>query len=190
MQGRVIIALRQVPIIIFVSLFNWHRIRVNQDPALLPIKENVMKQFLKLRIVWILPLVVVLAACSGIPLKDREMALRNRYHEYAGPPVKSYSHFGAYDGWAPIGQYELVVWTTINDAYLITVDPPCDDLMFANRISITQTADTVDQKFDFVKVGYSKCMIKSIQPVDYLKMKKAMRQESGEAKAAGQEKKK
>ncbi len=148
-----------------------------------------LKRISNLRMAWLLPAAALLTACSGIPLKDRENAQRDRYHQYAGAPVDSFTYLGSYDGWTSIAEHELVVWTNINDAYLITVQPPCENLLFANRIGLTQTAHTVYQKFDFVKVGHWRCMIKSIQPVNYLQMKKDMRQKSADAKAAAQEQK-
>ena len=80
-----------------------------------------------------------------------------------------------------ISKYEVVVWTTINDAYLITVQPPCESLRFANSIGLTNTGNRVTQKFDFVLSDHDKCWIKSIQPVDYLQMKRDRRQKSAEA---------
>jgi len=144
-----------------------------------------LKRLASMRAAWlVLPALAVLAACSSIPLRERETARRDLFHKYAGPPIDGFTYLGRYDGWASIGRYELVVWTTINDAYLITVSPPCEDLQFANRIGLTQTAHQVTQRFDFVKVGHWKCMIKTIQPVNYLAMKKEMRQKSADARAA------
>ncbi len=151
-------------------------------------KEHVMKQFTQLRTVWLLSAVILLAACSGIPLKERQTELRDRYHQYAGDPVDSITHLGSFDSWTPIGKHELVVWANINDAYLITVEPPCENILFTDHIGLTQTANRVSQRFDFVKVDHWNCRIKSIQPVDYLQMKKDMRRENAEPKAAAQEK--
>ncbi len=149
-----------------------------------------LKRVSKWKIAWLLPTVAVVTACSGIPLKDREAEQRDRYHQYAGPAVDSFTYLGSYNGWTAIDEHELVVWTTNNDAYLITVESPCENMLFANRIGLTQTSHTVYQKFDFVKVGRWKCMIKSIQPVNYLQMRKDMRQKSAEAKAAAPAEKK
>ena len=137
----------------------------------------------RLRVAWLAPLVAIIAACSGIPLKQRQDEERDRYHQYAGAPIPQFTYLGRYDGWTPIDRYELVVWTTINDAYLITVLPPCEDLLFTNHIGLTQTAHTVSQRFDFVKVHGMNCFIKSIQPIDYLKMKQDRRAQAEAAKA-------
>jgi len=128
----------------------------------------------------------LLSACSEIPLNTRETRQAALYQQYAGPPVDGFTYLGRYDSWTSVGQYQLVVWTTINDAYLITVRPPCINLPFAQHIGLTQTNHTVTQKFDFVLVGRDRCWIQSIQPVNYLQMKRDMRQKSADAKAADQ----
>ena len=108
---------------------------------------------LKFHGVGLLYATALLTACSGIPLKQRQDAQRARYEAYAGAPVERFTYLGRYDSWQPIGTNELVVWTTINQAYLIKVAPPCDNLEFVNRIGLTSTASTVSARFDFVKVG-------------------------------------
>jgi hypothetical protein len=145
------------------------------------------KRLAHLKAGWLLlPAVALLAACTGIPVNQRESKQAELYHQYAGPPVDSFTYLGRYDSWTSIGQNQLVVWTTINDAYLITVRPPCTDLPFAQHVGLTQTAHTVSQRFDFVLVGHDRCWIQSIQPVNYLQMKRDMRQKSADAKAAAE----
>jgi hypothetical protein len=140
---------------------------------------------LKIHGAWLLSATALLAACSGIPLKQRQDEQRARYEAYAGPPIEQFTYLGRYDSWQPIGTNELVVWTTINQAYLITVAPPCENLEFTNRIGLTQTANTVSARFDFVKVGHQwRCPIQQIRPVDYLRMRQDMRKETEAAKAA------
>ena len=129
-----------------------------------------------LRGAWLLAATSLLASCSGIPLKQREAAERNRFEAYAGKPVDHFTWLTRYDGWEPISPDQLVVWTDINQAYLITVFHPCTNLMFANRIGLTSTADTVYAHFDFVRAEGWKCMINTIQPVDYLRMQHDLRE--------------
>jgi hypothetical protein len=140
---------------------------------------------LKTHGIWLLSATALLTACSGIPLKQRQDEQRARYEAYAGPPIEQFTYLGRYDSWQPIGTNELVVWTTINQAYLITVAPPCENLEFTNRIGLTQTANTVSARFDFVKVGHQwRCPIQQIRPVDYLRMRQDRRKETEAAKAA------
>ena len=141
-------------------------------------------RFGRLKGAWLLSAAAVLTACSGIPLKDRQDAQRARYESYAGSPIDSFTWLGRFESWEPIGTNEVVVWTTINQAYLIKVAPPCDNLEFVNRIGLTSTASTVSARFDFVKVGHWRCPIREIRPVDYLRMKQDMRKETEATKQA------
>lgn len=118
-------------------------------------------------------LAVTVAACSSIPLKHRQDEQRAQYESHAGAPIDSFTWLGRYDSWQPIGTNELVVWTTVSQAYLIKVAPPCENLEFTDRIELTSTANTVSSRFDFVKVGGGRwrCPIQQIRPLDYLRMR-------------------
>lgn len=130
-----------------------------------------------IRAAWLLVGAALLASCSGIPLRQREAAERNRFEAYAGKPVDHFTWLTHYDGWEPISPDQLVVWTDINQAYLIKVAHPCTNLMFARRIGLTSTADTVYAHFDFVRAEGWRCMIQTIQPVDYLHMQHDLREQ-------------
>jgi len=128
-----------------------------------------------LRSAWLLVAAALLASCSGIPLKQREAAERNRFEAYAGKPVERFTWLTRYEGWEPISQDQLVVWTDINQAYLITVFHPCRNLLFVRHIGLTSAADTVYAHFDSVRAGGWRCIIDTIQPVDYLRMQHDLR---------------
>jgi len=123
-------------------------------------------------------------ACSGIPRRESDQETLDRYTKYAGPPVDHITYLGRYDNWQPVGQYQLVLWTGINDAYLITVASPCENLLFAQRIAITQTANTIYSKFDAIRVRHWRCQITEIRPIDYLKMRRDLREQHAQEKAA------
>ncbi len=91
------------------------------------------------------------------------------YTDYAGEPVKSFymSHF---DGWNAISKDQVVVYSGMNKAYLLTLTGYCPDLQFANTIAVTSTANTVD-RFEKVIVGRERCLIKEIRPLDVKQMK-------------------
>jgi hypothetical protein len=129
-----------------------------------------------LRGAWLLGGAALLAACSGIPLREREATNRARFEAYAGKPVDHLTWLTSYNGWEPISPDQLVVWTDINDAYLITVFRPCTNLMFARGIGLTSSASTVYAHFDAVKVEGWRCMINTIQPVDYRRMQRDLRE--------------
>ena len=138
--------------------------------------------FCFIRGAWLLAAAALLASCSGIPLKQREAAERARFEAYAGKPVDHFTWFTHYDGWEPISRNQLVVWTDINQAYLVTVFSPCTDLMFARRIGLTSTADTVYAHFDAVRAEGWRCIIDTIRPVDYRRMEHDLREQREAAK--------
>jgi hypothetical protein len=123
------------------------------------------------------------AGCSGIPRRQRDQEQLDRYLRYAGDPVDHITYLGHYDNWQSVSRYQVVLWTNINDAYLITVRPPCEDLQFAQRIGITQTASTISSRFDAVLVKHWRCQISEIRPIDYLRMKQDQRAEKAQEKA-------
>jgi hypothetical protein len=134
---------------------------------------------------------LITAACSGIPRRDRDQEALEQYLQYAGPPVDHITYLGRYDNWQSVGPYQIVFWTGINDAYLITVASPCENLRFAQRVGITQTANTIYARFDAVLVKHWRCQITEIRPINYLKMRQDLREQrarekAGKAAAQGQ----
>jgi hypothetical protein len=117
----------------------------------------------------------LLAACSGIPKREDDRETLQRFMQYADLPVERFTRLGGITGWRPLDRDHLVVWTNINDAYLLTVSRPCDDLRFANTIGVTSTGSTVTT-FDKVLAGKDRCLITEIRPVDYKRMKQDMRE--------------
>ena len=109
----------------------------------------------------------LLAGCAATLAKLNAPKLD--YTEYAGEPVKSF-YLGNYDGWSAVSKDQLVVWSGVNKAYLLTVTGYCPDLQFANTIAVTSTGNTVD-KFEKVIVGRDRCFIKEIRPIDTKQMK-------------------
>jgi hypothetical protein len=91
------------------------------------------------------------------------------YREYAGEPVKSFNLYH-FDGWSAVSKDQLVVWSGMNEAYLLKVSGYCPNLQYANTIAVTSTADQVD-KFEKVIVGRDKCFINEIRPIDTKQMK-------------------
>jgi hypothetical protein len=130
-----------------------------------------------LRAACLLAVAALVTACSSIPLAQRDAAERARFEAYAGKPVDHLTWLTEYNGWEPISPDQLVLWTDINQAYLITVFKPCTDLMFVRHIGLHPTADTIYAHFDSVHADRWNCVIKTIQPVDYKRMEHDLRQQ-------------
>lgn len=120
----------------------------------------------------LLGLILALGACASMSgLTDAQRL--EIYQANAGEPVDSFRFFGRLSGWAPVGDSALAVWTRPNEAYLLDLAGPCQDLDFAPAISLTNFAGQVSARFDEVIVrgggsgiGRIPCRILEIRPLD------------------------
>jgi hypothetical protein len=110
------------------------------------------------------------SSCASSPdVRDAErLAL---YQHHAGEPVKGFQYYGRFSNWTPLGDSAVAVWVGPSRAWLLDLYGPCNDLDFANAISLTSTGSRVNARFDSVRVigrGLSSipCRIKEIRPVD------------------------
>jgi uncharacterized protein DUF6491 len=118
---------------------------------------------------------------SGIQLSKSERLL-SKYEPYVGEPVKSFTAFRP-DSWQPISRTQLVVWTNMNNAYLLTVAGPCHDLPFARTVGVTSTTSEITT-FDSVIVRGNRCPIRQIQPIDVRQMRADRNARKADEKAA------
>lgn len=107
-----------------------------------------------------------------------------RFTPYLQEPVGQFKFWSMYK-WQLVGPDQVVVWTTIDDAYLLTVETPCTQLQWTHDLAVTsQASHTVMRRMDAVIAGNDRCRILQIQPIDYRRMEKD-REQGGEAKDAG-----
>ncbi|HEX6831965.1 MAG TPA: DUF6491 family protein, partial [Rudaea sp.] len=97
------------------------------------------------------------------------------------PPVDQFDMFELWQ-WQVVGPTKLLLWATIKDVYLVTVDKSCNRLEWAKGIAVTQAMHwKVTKTFDFVDFKDQHCKIEEIRPIDY----KAMRADAQAARPAG-----
>ncbi len=106
-------------------------------------------------------------ASSGGLTKSEEIL--TRYEPYVGEPVKSFTAFRP-QSWQPISRTQLILWTGVNEAYLLTVANGCQDLQFKDAVRVTSTGNSIST-FEKVIVGRDRCPITEIQPIDVRRMK-------------------
>jgi Family of unknown function (DUF6491) len=118
----------------------------------------------------------LLAACSaGVPVRQDPEEVRNRYQAYAGAPIDHFTWLGRYHGWEALGRDELVLFTSVNNAYLLKVSPPCHDLRTAEGVGFTSTGGSVYARLDSITTRAWRCRILQIRRVDYRRMKADLR---------------
>ena len=106
------------------------------------------------------------AATSATAATDHEKEQLARYERYAAQPQDEMP-FWRLTRYESLGDEAVLVWTGVQDAWLIKVRPPCVELPWANAIALTSNAHRVSAKFDHVLAGRDRCMIATIQKVDY-----------------------
>ena len=129
----------------------------------------------------------VLTACATTP-KQSDAEKLALHLAQAGEPVKDFRYFGSLNGWSPLGDSALVVWTKPSEAFLLELYGPCSNLNYAPAITLSNTMGHVSARFDSVSVrggGSSHmdipCRIQTIRPLDVKGLKQAQ-QELREAK--------
>lgn len=117
-------------------------------------------------------LLVLLANAAYADTRAREKEELARFRSYAAEPVDQFPMFELWQ-WQVLGPTQLVLWSTINDAYLIRVDKSCNNLEWAHGLSVTQEMrQKVTKQFDFVVFRDQRCKIEEIRPIDYRRMVK------------------
>ena len=124
-------------------------------------------------------LAALLAACANTGMSQGErLAL---YSANAGEPVRSFRFLGRLNGWTPLGDSTLAVWTRPREAWLLELSGGCPDLSYAHSIAITSSMNRVSVGFDRVRaLGGNHpmavpCQIREIRPLDTAAIRDAER---------------
>lgn len=139
-------------------------------------------------------LATALGGCASMGTQPSDEAKLGLYRAYAGEPAGSFRYFGTLNGWTPLGDEALAVWTRPNEAYLLELFGSCQDLDYAPAIRISNQGSTVYAGFDSVTpagagaIGMRNipCRIKTIRPLQ-VKALKAAQRELREANAVERE---
>ncbi len=131
-------------------------------------------------------LLIALSAALGGCASDPRLGDGPRldlYRAHAGAPVDRFNYFGTLNGWTPLGDEALAVWTRPNEAYLLELFGPCRELSFAPAISLSNHMGRVSARFDSVTplgggVGAFNfpCRIQTIRPLQVKALKQAQRE--------------
>ena len=115
---------------------------------------------------------VVAAPAAVAQTRATQQKNLERFEKYAGAPIDAFDFWSLYK-FQLVGPEKVVVWSTINDAYLITVAKPCSGLEFARGIGVTsKQRHVVRRKFDYVTYANGRCQLHEIRPIDYRQMMK------------------
>ena len=125
-----------------------------------------------MRLLWLSIALALLAGVAHADTRAHEDEEFARYKQYAGAPIDEFPMFRMWK-WQVVGPERIIIWSTINDAYLVRVEKPCVRLEWTHAVVVTQKMrQKVSKKFDYVVFGNQRCKIAEILPVDYKAMLK------------------
>lgn len=145
--------------------------------------ESVMKRFLPLAL-----LALVLSACATTGMSDT--AKLDLYRSHAGAPVNSFYYFGSINGWTPLGDEAVAIWTKPSEAWLLDFYGPCQDIEYTPVIALTSQMNRVSARFDKVLVRdrgsiQLPCQIRQIRPLDVKAIRSAEKTAREQAQVSG-----
>ncbi|MCP4271099.1 MAG: hypothetical protein GY781_03925 [Gammaproteobacteria bacterium] len=110
---------------------------------------------------------IVGCASTGMTQSDRTDAYNTFITTEKLEPLKHITAF-RFDSWSTLGQNHLIIRTSFNKPYLITLKNRCYDLRMAQVIGIDNTGSTLQAGFDSIVVDRNhpqKCYIDSIYKI-------------------------
>ncbi len=129
--------------------------------------------------IWLAVVTIGVGGCASVgeEFRARQDAELARFEQFAGEPVERVRTLTGVDRWQSLSPSHLVIWTTVNRAFLLTLRAPCHGLEFQTAIRITESNNIISRRFDRVQFEEQSCYIEQIRPVDYKAVKVARREE-------------
>lgn len=120
-------------------------------------------------LVSILTTLAVLTGCASQRLtnEDRETLYQNYLAEIKAEPLERITAFRFY-GWRELGNRHLIISTSYNRNYFITLRGTCIELQYSHTIGINRSDSSLNAKFDSIFVPSfpeQRCHIKSIHKI-------------------------
>lgn len=134
--------------------------------------------------------VLALAACGTFP-RTTDAEKYALYDAHAGEAVNHFRYFGSINGWTPLGDSALAVWTRPSEAWLLDLSGRCQDLTSTSAIGLTSNMSRVNARFDKVLVRSRAsvsipCHIQQIRPLDIKAIRAAEKRNPADAPAMDQ----
>jgi hypothetical protein len=141
-----------------------------------------------MRLKWMLLLITAIATTAGAQDRKTERLTKMEQRlefvtRFASEPKSSVPFARSYD-FEPLGRHTLLLYESMNRAYLVEIEDFCPDLPTAMAIGVDNKTSSLSAKFDALRIGGRSCQILEIRPVDVKAMKAAQKAEREAAKAA------
>ncbi len=140
-----------------------------------------------MRLKWMLLIAAIATNAVAQDRKSERISKMEQRHEFvirfASAPKSSVPFARSYD-FEPLGRHNLLLYESMNRAYLVEIEDFCPDLPTAMAIGVDNKTSSLSAKFDALRIGGRSCRILEIRPVDVKAMKAAQKAAREAAKAA------
>lgn len=92
--------------------------------------------------------------------------------QFAGAPEQRVM-FVQYEGFEPVNERSLILFETVNRAYLVDIEESCWNLPYVQGIIVNHSGNTLSTAFDSITIGDRTCRITAIRPLDVKALKAA-----------------
>ena len=93
-------------------------------------------------------------------------------NQFAGAP-EQHVPFVQYQSFEPVSERSLILYETMNRAYLVDIEESCWNLPYVRGIFVNHGGNTLSIAFDSILIGDRSCRITGIRPLDVKAMKAA-----------------
>ena len=134
----------------------------------------------------LLSILIATAASAAATKTDRQTRMDERREFVTGFAGESQSsvRFSRFYDFEPLGSDTLLLYESLNRAYLVKIEDFCPDMPNAFKLGVDNSSSSLNVRLDAITVRGDRCRIIEIRPVDVKAMKAAQKAKREAAKAA------
>ena len=134
----------------------------------------------------LLSILIATAASAATTKTDRQTRMEARREFVTGfaGEAQSSVRFSRFYDFEPLGTDTLLLYESLNRAYLVKIEDFCPDMPSAFKLGVDNSSSSLNVRLDAIVVRGNRCRIIEIRPVDVKAMKAAQKAKREAAKAA------
>ena len=134
----------------------------------------------------LLSILIATAASAATTKTDRQTRMDERREFVTGfaGEAQSSVRFSRFYDFEPLGTDTLLLYESLNRAYLVKIEDFCPDMPTAFKLGVDNSSSSLNVRLDSIVVRGNRCRIIEIRPVDVKAMKAAQKAKREAAKAA------
>ncbi|MFM6987117.1 MAG: DUF6491 family protein [Arenimonas sp.] len=134
----------------------------------------------------LLSILIATAASAATTKTDRQTRMEERREFVTGfaGEAQSSVRFSRFYDFEPLGTDTLLLYESLNRAYLVKIEDFCPDMPSAFKLGVDNSSSSLHVRLDAIVVRGNRCRIIEIRPVDVKAMKAAQKAKREAAKAA------